>query len=70
MKLDINFNEREERLLSELAAKKGMSMENLLKQAARFYQSVEVRLEQGEISPKDISALLGPSLPKGLPRVD
>lgn len=70
MKYEINFNEREQRLLKELADKKGMSLENVLKQAARFYQSVEVRLEQGEISPKDISNLLGPSLPKGLPQVD
>ena len=45
MEYTIKFNERESEILTKLAEKKGMSVENLLKMAARFYQTVELKCE-------------------------
>ena len=56
--LQINFSEREEKILRDLAKEKGMTFENMLKQAARLYQTLDVRIKKGKIQQSDVNALL------------
>lgn len=56
--MDIKLNEKEQKALNELAKQKGMTPEQVLKQALRFYQTVEVRLAGGQITENQIRDLL------------
>ncbi len=58
MAYNIGLNQREKAALKELSQKKGMSQKAVLKAAFRFYQSIEVRLERGEITWAQVQALL------------
>ena len=59
MNVSIDFNKKREiEALNELAKSKGMSPEALMKQAFRFYQTIEKRVELGQIDRKDVSKLL------------
>jgi hypothetical protein len=62
----VQLNPKEQQALADLVAKKGMSEEAVLKQAFRFYQSVEILLEQNKITPEQLRSLLGTTPPKGL----
>jgi hypothetical protein len=64
MKYTIEFNERESQLIKELADKKGMSSENILKIAVRFYQTVELKLEQDATIQSKLEKLLRNNMPK------
>lgn len=48
MTLNLNMNENELDAVQELARKKGMDTNSLVKQALRLYQTAEVRISNGE----------------------
>lgn len=48
--MNIELKEREKKVLAELAKEKGMSEEAVLRMALRVYQSVENRIDKGEVS--------------------
>ena len=58
MKFEVDFNDKETKILEEIAVKKGYSVSALLKQAVRVYQNLEMKIEKGQISPQVFSELL------------
>ncbi|MFZ1827441.1 MAG: transcriptional regulator [Candidatus Competibacteraceae bacterium] len=46
--MTLNLTDAEMRVLEELCVKKDLSKTSLLRQALRFYQLVEARLEKGD----------------------
>jgi hypothetical protein len=45
-----NLNDREFAILQELAARKGLSMESLVRLSLRTYQSLDLLVERGEFA--------------------
>ena len=65
MAYKIGLNNREKAALKELAQKKGMNQKTVLRTAFRLYQTLEVRLERGDITWNQVQALLeSPTLRK------
>ena len=46
--MTLNLTEAEMKVLDEMARKKDLSKTAVLRQALRLYQTIDVRLEQGE----------------------
>lgn len=44
----VKLDDQEQKALAELATQKGMTEEQVLRQALRLYQTVSVRLSRGE----------------------
>lgn len=66
MNVKLNFNERETKIVKDLANTKGMSVDSLTKQALRVYQMIEHKITSGEITQEDFHRFLKMPKPAGL----
>jgi hypothetical protein len=64
MSYKLGLSQQEERALTELSQKKRMSKKNVLRASFRLYQTIEVKLENGDITPQQLSNFLNPGLRK------
>lgn len=56
--IPVKLNERESKAMDELEKTMGMSPEHILKTSFRLYQTIQVKIQNGEITQKDINAFL------------
>lgn len=66
MNAKLNFNQKETEIITALAEKKGMSVDNLAKQALRVYQMIEHKISTGEITQESLNKFLNVPKPVGL----
>lgn len=63
MKIEIELNEKESEILTEMCKVKDMSPESLLRHSFRFYQTFDVKIVNGQITNQDLQNLLNKDMP-------
>lgn len=63
MKFEIELNEKEVIALQDMCKAKDMTPEKVLKQCFRVYQTLDKKIEMGQITPQELTSLMRRGMP-------